>query len=809
MRLTPLPAGRRRTLFTVLRHGSEDVVTPSGRTPSTPAQYEGPPAATEGTETLTTRHSRSPGATPEAEGDADDATAVQGTWQTTAPALWDNATLVAYLESRRCPAKGVEMVISEGSVFLAIVQDEQGLKTLADEFGIISRASRVALTAQIKELSQTKPAPQHSGSSAGVDDKGGSRVITGEKSLKIPSIPKAVTGQALCTAADWKIFMGDLQGWAELGSEDYGYLVQQVYTDPMVDICAVFQQLTAEEQRMDSVLGVHLRTEATMETKRLFTKDSDYKVQDRVSGLQMLSFLGKKINKKCASRFLSLSNELTDRKPLLSAMDLSKELREISRLTDDLMHQGQPVEDITIYRVLRKAISELLLVPELAVPLTYPVCEVEKAHGMSGADLQEALQDIDYNLKTNPDYKRFLTVKVPKLQSGPAPTAAGARQITLPKDHKQQKPGLSCLNERDLGKCKMQGKGCKGEHGSAEFTQKECTHPCYVKHKVCPNFAHRQGKTVCLDKHERLPFAEMRDRFKAARAEFEGEFGGVELNMVCSASGMDEVNILPTGTRRNRRRPQRMIDTEVQALFQEEAEYNELQTANPDSDPEVTDADDSGVLEESMADSFVEPSSESDQSGDWVPPAEDSTESEIDDIIPRELQHLLEKGYSTEELMNLTLQMETMAELATISCANIPESVRMLIDGGTFKHMFGTGITHLLSNRRKVEPIPVSTAGGIKWMDEMADLHVGSYQMLNGYVNPYMATTLLSEGVLHAEENWHFYTGETKCCFTPEGNFTAEQHGTLHYWPTTMSQGVMQLDAEPHFSHPVPHGDQR
>ena len=72
------------------------------------------------------------------------------------------------------------MVISEGfdgSMFLAIVQDEQGLKTLADEFGIISRASRVALTAQIKELSQTKPAPQHSGSSAGVDDKGGSKVI--------------------------------------------------------------------------------------------------------------------------------------------------------------------------------------------------------------------------------------------------------------------------------------------------------------------------------------------------------------------------------------------------------------------------------------------------------------------------------------------------------------------------------------------------------------------------------------------------------------------------------------------------------
>ena len=61
-----------------------------------------------------------------------------------------------------------------------------------------------------------------------------------------------------------------------------------------------------------------------------------------------------------------------------------------------------------------------------------------------------------------------------------------------------------------------------------------------------------------------------------------------------------------------------------------------------------------------------------------------------------------------------------MAELSMLS-ASLPDCVRVLIDGGTFRHMFGTGVDDMLINRRSVEALPISTAGGIAYVDEMAD----------------------------------------------------------------------------------------
>ena len=53
-------------------------------------------------------------------------------------------------------------------------------------------------------------------------------LLAGERAMKMPTIPKAQTGQDFCTAQEYKIFMQDAQDWANLQSKDYGQLPRSV-----------------------------------------------------------------------------------------------------------------------------------------------------------------------------------------------------------------------------------------------------------------------------------------------------------------------------------------------------------------------------------------------------------------------------------------------------------------------------------------------------------------------------------------------------------------------------------------------------
>ena len=66
-----------------------------------------------------------------------------------------------------------------------------------------------------------------------------------------------------------------------------------------------------------------------------------------------------------------------------------------------------------------------------------------------------------------------------------------------------------------------------------------------------------------------------------------------------------------------------------------------------------------------------------------------------------------------------------------------------------------------------------------------------------------MATALLSEGILAKYQNWKFFTGDEKTCFTPAGNFKAEKQDTLHFWPTILTAEGTVLCDTPHIHHPV------
>ena len=157
--------------------------------------------------------------------------------------------------------------------------------------------------------------------------------------------------------------------------------------------------------------------------------------------------------------------------------------------------------------------------------------------------------------------------------------------------------------------------------------------------------------------------------------------------------------------------------------------------------------------------------------------------------------------------VNTELLQQRVDKMATVTA--IKDECKILIDGGTFGHMWGTAVHHMLVNRRKI-PGPgktILTAGGEAKVHEIADLYIGDFELLDGYVNENMVTSLLCEGELTRNHQWQFLTaGEQKLCMTPKGNFVAERHGNLHFWPVESdgpNQDRMQIAQQPQLQYPV------
>ena len=96
----------------------------------------------------------------------------------------------------------------------------------------------------------------------------------------------------------------------------------------------------------------------------------------------------------------------------------------------------------------------------------------------------------------------------------------------------------------------------------------------------------------------------------------------------------------------------------------------------------------------------------------------------------------------TEELREIA----ATSHLEELSKADF--SIRMLLYGGTFNHNFGTDAKQYRVNIRKVEPIPIRTAGGIVWLNMMCDLCMPGILITGGYINDHINITLISESVL-------------------------------------------------------------
>ena len=316
------------------------------------------------------------------------------TWPITS---WEHEHVVNFLEAKSISPEGMRLIMEDhwdGNTLLTVVGDDEVHEVLRDELGIGSRAKRLAIISIVKAL-DTRPAQ-----AAGDYNTHSSKryLLPGERALEIPTIPKADPGHSLPNPTMWKEFLTAAQGWAELSAPDYAFLISLIQANPLADADQLFTKLRADEMRVDLVLGTHLYNKASADMRRVFVLKQDYMVQQagdsKLSGLKIISYLGQKILRQCTSSWLTLNNKLTKREPVYKISDLYKEINEILAIKEELFNQGQPVSEATYFSVLHNAVSELITVPRLIVPLAMPIKDCEKMHGYSGSHLLAYLRDI-------------------------------------------------------------------------------------------------------------------------------------------------------------------------------------------------------------------------------------------------------------------------------------------------------------------------------------------------------------------------------------------------------------------------------
>ena len=164
-------------------------------------------------------------------------------------------------------------------------------------------------------------------------------------------------------------------------------------------------------------------------------------------------------------------------------------------------------------------------------------------------------------------------------------------------------------------------------------------------------------------------------------------------------------------------------------------------------------------------------------------------------IAPQMLQNL---GIEDSEGAALEAQMDHYDEMyeKIAGVVNTSDGLKVLFDGGAYKHLFGTGVDHLIHDRQTVErPVCVQTAQGVMMLREVGKLVLGKHTF-EGYLNPNMGASLLSEGLLR-QQNWKFWAASKKVVESLAGPFYTDQRGTLDFWPVAEVDGVKQLLENP------------
>ena len=216
--------GARRELFnTVLRHGSEERMSTPISGADSPAPRTHSPDLPDHVITVNTglvspeRSAESMAELPE------------NAWTRAPIDEWSHQTTIEFLEHYKIQAEGMKTALSlnwTGRMLREIVQNDECNEIVTEDLGIKDRMHRITLIAAVKAGMEFKPKTSESKTTGASSTK--PTLLAGEKALQIPTVPKGAPGQALPNQASWKIFMTATQGWGDLASKEYSYLINKL-----------------------------------------------------------------------------------------------------------------------------------------------------------------------------------------------------------------------------------------------------------------------------------------------------------------------------------------------------------------------------------------------------------------------------------------------------------------------------------------------------------------------------------------------------------------------------------------------------
>lgn len=467
---------------------------------------------------------------------------------------WTTTDVVNWLFGLQVEKQAITFVTQNkvnGAWLLELIDYTECHEILREEFHIVQAFKRLTFISKLRELANAtaKTASQGAKQSAEAQTLPGQGQVTsptpqktslvGEKSIQIPAYPKQMDDSGFPSPHDFKQWCMSLKVWACIESAPFAKLIQHLYDNPELRVDPeLYKKLSEGQVHIDIVLGVHLYTTCPRSIKKKLVKAENYEVlPGQTSGLKIISFVSQKVNKRNESRWLSINEKLTQRDPLTNINELQGELDQIDKLMDQMDHQGHSFSSRDLYAVLNKAVKKLVLQdgsqgkdhPSLVIVLALPVQQCQERSPLDGEILFEKLTEIAENVATE-DKWTHLRNKKPRVPVG-QPVGAAMKGPRPPPNHISHVPeGKPCVNERDNGKCLLEG--CKGIHGSNEWTGVECTNPCYTKHLICPGFlcaGHNKGQ-LCKDKHSQKPHGmkEILAAKELCRKEFPGMWGVME-----------------------------------------------------------------------------------------------------------------------------------------------------------------------------------------------------------------------------------------------------------------------------------------
>ena len=297
------------------------------------------------------------------------------------PYYWSMPDLVNWLEGLSwVPTKGIEYITAlegDGEFILTLIESKHCEAVLTEDFGIEKAGIRLLFISKLRKLVRAAKDAKCTSQPANLDQEGpngglaGSHTsptprrstLAGEKIISIPGYPIERDSYDFPTAVEFKTWMTSLKVWAGIESSGYSRTIEALYEEPEATVNSrVYDNLNNQQKNIDSILGVHLYTGLPTGVKKHLLKSETYEiVPGKTSGLKILSFIGKKVNKRSSGRWLHISSKLTERKPLQHISELEGELADINVLIDQVTHQGHAFGSKELFKVLHKSIKKLMI----------------------------------------------------------------------------------------------------------------------------------------------------------------------------------------------------------------------------------------------------------------------------------------------------------------------------------------------------------------------------------------------------------------------------------------------------------------